>query len=123
MNDMFRPEAAKPDARSRSDNPEDIPGDIPPNVPPPETKSGQSAAFDWNADDDAIVCQEQPMTAVYENGRHQVVIRQERSWDREEDPLLVFNKNTVPDLIRSLARELGDNCFHAINDSLLGMDL
>lgn len=62
--------------------------------------------FDWQ-DGEAVFVQEQPRSAVYRNPMDQIVIRQERSWDQDEDTYVRFNEQAVPDLIRKLAKQLG----------------
>ncbi|MDQ7251652.1 hypothetical protein [Dongia sedimenti] len=114
MNDMFRPDAVKTASECTSAPGADLASQR-------DTAKVPSSDFDWRSDADSIVCQEQPRTAVYRSPTGQVVIRQERSWDQDEDPCLVFNENTITDLIRSLADQIDENCWHAIHDSLAGM--
>lgn len=47
-----------------------------------------SGDFDWINDPDIIV-REQPAIAVFRNGAGAVVIRQERTWDDDEDVYIV----------------------------------
>jgi hypothetical protein len=133
MNDMFRPEGTKTveaDATSRASvaqngrmggRPPSSNNDI--DKPAGSEEENQPGKFDWKRDSDAIVCQKQPRTAVYENSRDQVVIRQEANWDEQDDSYVVFNKSTIPDLIRSLADQIDKNCWHAIHGTLAGMGM
>src|ERR1700690_2344280 len=51
-------------------------------LPTPIPEPPDPDEFDW-ATDDSVVLKEQPATAIYFNRRDQLVIRQERSWDRD----------------------------------------
>jgi hypothetical protein len=57
--------------------------------------------FDWS-DDDVVVLREQRLTAVYRNPHGDLVIRQERSWNEDEDPFLVIAADNVQPLIDKL---------------------
>jgi hypothetical protein len=49
------------------------------------------ADFKWTGDDaDAVILPHQPRTAVYIGGAGHVVVRQEREFDEECDPRLLF---------------------------------
>lgn len=63
--------------------------------------------FDWTSDD-SIVCQEQPATAVYRNRAGSIVIRQERSWDADEDSFVYISDRTVAlAVIAAIKRYIG----------------
>ena len=57
--------------------------------------------FDWSRDD-SIVLNEQPATAVYENTAGDIVIRQARAWDREDDTICVIAKQNLQVVIDKL---------------------
>jgi hypothetical protein len=67
-------------------------------VPRPEQ---DGCEFDWS-DDDVVVLREQRLTAVYRNPHGDLVIRQERSWNEDEDPFLVIAADNVQTLIDKL---------------------
>ncbi len=50
--------------------------------------------FDWT-DDESIVLRDQPAIAVYVNPHGALVIRQERSWNEEEDTWIVIQRENV----------------------------
>ncbi|MFL9827181.1 hypothetical protein [Rhodoplanes sp. SY1] len=62
--------------------------------------------FDWD-ENDSIVLQEQRATAVYRNKRGALVIRQERSWDEEDDTFIVISRTNEQAFIDRLCDELG----------------
>jgi hypothetical protein len=49
-----------------------------------------------------VILREQRRTAVYRNPHGDLVIRQERSWNEDEDPFLVIAANNVQTLIDKL---------------------
>jgi len=63
--------------------------------------NGKDEDFYWN-DAESIVIPEQAALAVYTNPRGEIVIRQKRSWDREEDHFVYFDKTHVATLIDKL---------------------
>jgi hypothetical protein len=77
-------------------------------APPAETRTltvlrpeQDDCEFDWS-DDNVVVLREQRLTAVYRNPHGDLVIRQERSWNEDEDPFLVIAANNVQTLIDKL---------------------
>lgn len=64
-----------------------------------------SYRFDW-ANDDAVVLAEQPALAVYRNKFGTIAIRQEASWDRDEDSFVFVQANNVPAVIHALGRAI-----------------
>ncbi len=58
-------------------------------------------AFDWGADD-SVVVPEQQAVAVYWNVRGELVIRQERTWDQDEDTFVVIARWNVDAFIDKL---------------------
>jgi hypothetical protein len=68
--------------------------------------SGDNDEFAWAHDNPAIVCFEQPSTAVYRNPVGAIVIRQERGWSEEEDPFVWIQPQSLRCLIIALQREL-----------------
>jgi hypothetical protein len=46
--------------------------------------------FDWS-NDDSVVLRDQPAVAIYSNKFQQVVIRCERTWDQEEDVVVLVD--------------------------------
>jgi len=62
--------------------------------------------FNW-ATDDSVVLKEQPATAIYFNSRGQLVIRQERSWDRDEDSFIYFAPGNTQEFLDKLCDALG----------------
>lgn len=73
--------------------------------------------FDWSPEDEEdIVLAGQRRTAIYRNTWDQVCIRQERDWNEDDDPYLLFDVKNVPVLIERLAAELPDG--HPIKRAL-----
>jgi hypothetical protein len=63
-------------------------------VPFSEARPTAEPDFNWT-DNASIVLREQPATAVYFNTQNGLVIRQERSRDREEDTFIVVAEESV----------------------------
>ena len=61
--------------------------------------------FDW--DSPATILPEQQAVAVYFNPSGNLVIRQERSWDREEDSFIFVARDSIPAFIDRLTDLLG----------------
>jgi hypothetical protein len=62
--------------------------------------------FDWSADSADVVQREVPSVAVYPNVHGQICIRQQRTWDDEEDACLIvapYNAARIADAIRRTA--------------------
>ncbi len=73
-----------------------------PEQPPIDHADG---FFDWRKDA-SVICAEQPATALYENSRGQIVIRQEARWDEEWDTVVFLNQEGAAVLIGLLADKL-----------------
>ena len=76
----------------------------PPKAPAsgPEAKSD----FDWGADD-SVVLHHQPAVAVYINQAGGLTIRQERSWDQDEDIIIAIAPENVGEFIDKLTDIVG----------------
>ena len=59
--------------------------------------------FDW-ANDDSVVLQSQPATAVYRNKFGGLVIRQEKTCDEESDPYIVISEENAVMFMEALAK-------------------
>ena len=57
--------------------------------------------FDW-ASSASVALREQPAVAVYPNDYGHVVLRRERSWDEEEDSVVLIAKTNVLTLVRAI---------------------
>jgi hypothetical protein len=57
--------------------------------------------FDWH-DDDSVVLRHQPAVAIYRNNAGGVTIRQERSWDQDEDVTIYIDRDNIPAFIDKL---------------------
>lgn len=62
-------------------------------------------AFKWN--DDSTILPEQQAIAVYFNRAGDLVIRQERSWDRDEDSFVFVARDSISAFIDRLTNHLG----------------
>jgi hypothetical protein len=62
--------------------------------------------FDWRGDD-SIVLREQPATAIYFNQRGCLVIRQERSWDQNDDIFITISPENAQTFLDKLCDVLG----------------
>ena len=72
-----------------------------------ETSPVDADKFDWGSDDSVIV-QEQLAIAVYRNRANGVVIRQEaRSFDEDDQFVILRDAEAVRILLRALRREAG----------------
>ncbi|WP_407174549.1 hypothetical protein [Bradyrhizobium sp. STM 3562] len=56
----------------------------------------------FGIDSDCVVVSSQAAIAVYENRRGDIVIRQERNWDEDEDHLILIHPSNLPLLIQAL---------------------
>lgn len=61
--------------------------------------------FEWNGD--STILPEQQAVAAYYNNAGDLVIRQERSWDREEDSFVFVSRESIPAFIERLTDLLG----------------
>ena len=59
--------------------------------------------FDWS-EDVAIILRSQPATAVYYNPAGHLVIRQERRWDEEYDPVVLISPENAVTFMEALAK-------------------
>jgi len=64
-------------------------------------------APDWSPRNSNVIIAEQRSLMVYVNPWGQAVIRQEASWDQQEDDVVVVDHAHLPGLIKSL-REIAD---------------
>jgi hypothetical protein len=83
----------------------DLP-DITATATEPDPAPENPTEFNWNGDD-SVVLDDQPSTAVYTNKAGGFVIRQERSWDQDEDSFVYLSSpEAVRSVIRAMLREL-----------------
>ena len=59
--------------------------------------------FDWN-NDDSIVLQEQPATAIYHNRHGVIIIRQKADWDAEHDTFAYLTPENAVTFMEALAK-------------------
>jgi hypothetical protein len=64
--------------------------------------------FRWTVDNADVVLWEQPTTAVYRNSRNQIVVRQERDAQTEDDPYVVIAVHNVDALIVGLRKVVAE---------------
>lgn len=69
----------------------------------PDADDGGPGGFDWTGDD-SVVLGEQLAVACYINTRGNVVIRQERGWDEQDDTIIVVRPENLGHLIGALQR-------------------
>jgi hypothetical protein len=62
--------------------------------------------FDWYRDD-CIVLREQPATAIYINNTGSLVIRQEKTWDRDEDTFVYVRPEYAINFAKYLLKVAG----------------
>jgi hypothetical protein len=77
-----------------------------PAAAPPRAKRDDFYNFSW-ADDESICLRDQPATAIYENSQRTIIIRQERSWDEENDSFVVIDSAHVFHVVRQILRVAG----------------
>jgi hypothetical protein len=63
----------------------------------------------WRRDNPEMVCPPQAATLVYQNNYGQAVIRQERTWNEEEDTYVIISKHYLQDVIDRLQRILSSD--------------
>jgi hypothetical protein len=73
--------------------------------------------FDWSINNEDVVLREQRASAIYWNTRGDLVLRQERYWDEQDDPFLVIGRNNVHDFIDRLCEVVGIQSFGRPNSS------
>ncbi|MGM4992696.1 hypothetical protein [Tardiphaga sp. 841_E9_N1_2] len=77
------------------------------HVAPPISNSDD---FKWDAEaNPSVVCPEQRSLAIYTNPFGQAVIRQERSWDEEDDTWICISKSHLQDVIDRLQHILSSD--------------
>jgi hypothetical protein len=73
---------------------------------PPKVVAPNNLAFNW-VDDDAVVLTEQPATAIYRNRENAIVIRQQASWDSDEDSFIFITEQNAMTFLDRLCDLLG----------------
>jgi hypothetical protein len=63
---------------------------------------GREEDFDWSPRNRDIICPDQQAVAIFLNHWGQVVFRQERSWDEEDDVWVRINFDCLPKVIERL---------------------
>jgi hypothetical protein len=64
--------------------------------------------FDWKALEERCIVQQRVMrVAIYSNPSGDVVIRQERDWDEEDDPFIIIARANVPAAIEQMLMASG----------------
>jgi hypothetical protein len=79
-------------------------------LPLPTFKAARGDDFDWSAecrDGGSVVLREQRATAIYRNTAGDLVIRQERAWNEEEDPFIVITQQNEQEFLDKLCDFLG----------------
>lgn len=83
-----------------------LPMDLPTTEKPkPDDEGGRP--FDWTRDADAVVLRGQAAIAVYINTADDLVIRQEREWDQEDDPTIIIRKEHAQAFLDAICDALG----------------
>jgi hypothetical protein len=101
--DGLRNEAAAIIAElSRADIPQELVARVvkaitPPEAPDTDTDDEGSHEFRWDTpeDQESVVLAEQRAVAIYLNKRNDLVIRQERAWNEDEDAFVVIEKQNA----------------------------
>ena len=70
------------------------------------TRQRPKSDFDWN-NDDSVVLHHQPAVAAYINQAGGLTIRQERSWDQDEDIIIAIAPENVGEFIDKLTDVIG----------------
>jgi hypothetical protein len=73
-----------------------------PGVNPPTPITAEEE-WSWSPDNSDIVIAHQPAIGIYRNGWGSITIRQERSWDEEEDTFVLVAPENLENLIRALS--------------------
>ena len=68
---------------------------------------GNDSEFDWLRSDACIVLPEQLATAIYVNTAEALVIRQEKSWDRDEDSFVYIRPEYAISFAKHLLKAAG----------------
>lgn len=74
---------------------------------PAVTEAQDNFEFDWYRTDDCIVLREQPATAIYVNNTGSLVIRQEKTWDRDEDTFIYVRPEYAINFAKYLLKVAG----------------
>jgi hypothetical protein len=74
---------------------------------PPALEAQEDFEFDWFSADDCIVLREQPATAIYVNKANALVIRQEKTWDRDEDTFVYIRPEYAINFAKYLLKVAG----------------
>jgi hypothetical protein len=80
--------------------------DMPLVAEKPISKAPTIDEFDWYSGQDSIVLQEQRAVAIYRNQENELIIRQERGHD-EEDDFIVITKDNEQAFLDALCDALG----------------
>jgi hypothetical protein len=83
-----------------------LPAVIDPPAPRPSADAPEASDFDWS-NDDSIVLHEQPPIAVYINQSSGLTIRQERSWNQDDDIIIAIAPENVGTFIDKLTDIIG----------------
>jgi hypothetical protein len=67
-----------------------------------------SRDFRWEPENEDIIVPEQFALAIYRNHWGQVVLRQERSWDEDDDAFVRVNTESLPKVIARLQAILAE---------------
>lgn len=97
--------------KPQRDNVHVAPRGLPAVIDPPTPKAPADAPeaksdFDWN-EDDSVVLHHQPAVAAYINQAGGLTIRQERSWDQEDDIIIAIAPENVWEFIDKLTDVIG----------------
>ena len=79
---------------------------IPRTPKPPADAPEAKSDFDWNSDN-SVVLHHQPAVAAYINQAGGLTIRQERSWDQDEDIIIAIAPENVGEFIDKLTDVIG----------------
>lgn len=66
-----------------------------------------TANFDWN-DDEGVIIPVQAAVAVYENQRGDIVIRQQRAWDKDSDTLIFIRPENALAIVHAILQAAGN---------------
>jgi hypothetical protein len=69
---------------------------------PVQTKVQTTPDFSWDPENGDVIVPHQPALAVHLNRWRQVVIRQERNWDDDDDTYITINMESLPRVIATL---------------------
>jgi len=72
----------------------------------PTAPGALTETFDW-CEDSSIVLREQSAVAVYTNNTGDLVIRQERRWDEDDDTCIIITKENAQALLDAVCTKMG----------------